>query len=594
MEKRVILAVLLMSAVIIITNLLFPPPERPVEEEPVAVDTPMVAPPPAVAVPFEPAPDLAADTVVVSSPLYRYGFSTRGAALVEATLLRYPSYVTPEEPVQMVPEQTQDLLAHRVVIGRDTVDLRTLPFQAEPHALELQAGGPPQELRFTLGGEEGFGAEITYTFQPNSYLIGVRGRLVGLGGQSAALLTELGPGLAPHEHPAHRSERQQAVVARTPDGTMHNLLLERVQDRQFVPGPLVWAGVKDKYFLISLITGAGTPFEQVVARDVPDERVAVQVGRTVDTLAVPRAEATTVLPIGPDGEFAFSAYVGPQEHSRLVAVGYGLQEVNPYGYRWLRPVIRPIAAAILWVLDQLHDSLGIGYGWVLVIFGVLMRVVLWPLNAKAMRAQMKNMAVQPLLQERMATIREKYKDDPQRQQKEMMAAYQELGMSPFSMFSGCLPLLIPMPVLITLFFVFQDSIAFRGESFLWLPDLSLADPLYILPIFLVISMFLLQWLSAKLGGMEQNPQMKMMMYFMPLMIGFIFFMLPSGLNLYYATTNVATLPQQILIAKERRKAQEAMKEKGLPIPGGAPVPTGGGGGKGGGKKRGPRRAKKRS
>jgi YidC/Oxa1 family membrane protein insertase len=180
-----------------------------------------------------------------------------------------------------------------------------------------------------------------------------------------------------------------------------------------------------------------------------------------------------------------------------------------------------------------------------------MRIVLWPLNAKAMRAQMKNMAVQPLMQE----MRDKHKDDPQRMQQEMIKLYKEHGFNPLA---GCLPLLVPMPVLITLFFVFQDSIAFRGESFFWLPDLSLRDPLYILPVFLVVSMFALQWISAKTSGMEQNPQMKMMMYVMPLFIGFIFFMLPSGLNLYYATTNVATIPQQVLIGRERKRAQEAL------------------------------------
>jgi membrane protein insertase Oxa1/YidC/SpoIIIJ len=98
---------------------------------------------------------------------------------------------------------------------------------------------------------------------------------------------------------------------------------------------------------------------------------------------------------------------------------------------------------------------------------------------------------------------------PTRMQQEMIGLYKEHGFNPLA---GCLPLLVPMPVLITLFFVFQDSIAFRGESFFWLPDLSLRDPLYILPVFLVVSMFALQWISAKTSGMEQNPQMKMMMY----------------------------------------------------------------------------------
>jgi YidC/Oxa1 family membrane protein insertase len=192
---------------------------------------------------------------------------------------------------------------------------------------------------------------------------------------------------------------------------------------------------------------------------------------------------------------------------------------------------------------------------------VLVRIATWPLNARAMRAQMKNMAVQPQLQARMKEVQAKYAGDPPRMQREMMAVYQELGVSPLSMMSGCLPLLIPMPVLITLFFVFQSAIEFRGTGFAWISDLSLRDPWHLLPVFLVVSMFGLQWISARLSGIEQNEQMRMMMYMMPLVMGFIFFVMPAGLNLYYASTNVASFPQQILIARERRVAMEQHKRE---------------------------------
>src|SRR5688500_481193 len=129
----------------------------------------------------------------------------------------------------------------------------------------------------------------------------------------------------------------------------------------------------------------------------------------------------------------------------------------------------------------------------------MMRIVLWPLNARAMRAQMKNMGVQPLL----AEIKEKYKDDPKMQQEAMLSLYKEHGFNPFG---GCLPMLAPMPVLITLFFVFQNTIEFRRAEFLWLPDLSLRDPYYILPLILVVSMYGIQWVSSHMSGMEQNPQ----------------------------------------------------------------------------------------
>ena len=160
------------------------------------------------------------------------------------------------------------------------------------------------------------------------------------------------------------------------------------------------------------------------------------------------------------------------------------------------------------------------------------------------------MSVQPLVQE----IQKKYKDNPEKLQKEMMRLYKEHGFNPLA---GCLPMLLPFPMLIALFFVFQNTIELRGVPFLWLADLSAKDPLFILPVLLAISMFLMQWVSLR--SLDQpNPQMKMMMWMMPIMMTFIFLNFASGLNLYYATSNLATLPQQYFIAKER----QALREEG--------------------------------
>ena len=99
--------------------------------------------------------------------------------------------------------------------------------------------------------------------------------------------------------------------------------------------------------------------------------------------------------------------------------------------------------------------------------------------------------------------------------------------------AGCLPLMIPMPMLFALFFVFQNTIELRGESFMWLPDLSAPDPFYILPVFLGVSMFLVQFISMRVSQGAANPQMKMMMYIMPVFMTVLFWGFPSGLNLYY-------------------------------------------------------------
>jgi YidC/Oxa1 family membrane protein insertase len=118
--------------------------------------------------------------------------------------------------------------------------------------------------------------------------------------------------------------------------------------------------------------------------------------------------------------------------------------------------------------------------------------------------------------------------------------------------SGCLPMLAPMPILLTLFFVFQNTIAFRGVEFLWLPDLSRADPLYVLPVLLGASMFLMSWFSMRTTP-QNNPQAKMMMYFMPIFMTVIFLNFASGLNLYYAAQNIASIPQQLMLNAERKR-----------------------------------------
>jgi YidC/Oxa1 family membrane protein insertase len=564
MEKRLLFFLLSAGLVLVLWGRLFPPPPPPPAEEvsapvdparptppPTAVDPGLpVLEAPALDAPVFDAPraDVPAREVVVRSGLYEYRLSTHGAGFTHAALPRYESYVRRGEQVQLVPESEIPVLSRRLVVGADTVDLTRMAFEPSAEALEVTEETGPQELRFTSTGG-GLAVEVVYTFLPDDYRVGVAGRIEGAP-VGTLLLSELGNGLEPHDAREHGSERELAAVG-WDTNRIQRLQLRKVRGTDSIPGPLIWAGIKDRYFLIALINeDAAGRFTHVASEQAPDARYA----DNGDHRMVPRARTFAASPLAADGTFRFEAYLGPQEHGRLAAVGHELQEVNPYGYRWLRPVIRPIAAAILWLLNELHHNLGIAYGWVLVIFGVLMRIVTWPLNARAMRSQMKNMAVQPLLQKRMKEIQAQYKNDPKGQQEAILAMYRELGVNPFSMMSGCLPMLIPMPVLITLFFVFQSAIEFRGTSFAWLADLSLRDPYYILPIFLVVSMFGLQWVSTKLSGMDQNPQMKMMMYMMPVMMGIIFWIMPAGLNLYYASTNVASFPQQILIARERKKA----------------------------------------
>jgi YidC/Oxa1 family membrane protein insertase len=250
------------------------------------------------------------------------------------------------------------------------------------------------------------------------------------------------------------------------------------------------------------------------------------------------------MPLQPSGAFGYLLYAGPMEYERLARLGYDFDDVNPYGWPGFRTIIRVFAVPVRWLLVWMHENLHLTYGLVLVAFGILVRIVLWPLNQKAMRANMKLQEVQPLMKD----IQDRYKSDPQKMQQEMFKLYREYKVNPLG---GCWPMLLPMPVLFALFFVFQNAIELRGTAFMWIPDLSRPDPLYIIPIVMGASMYVL----TKVGqmGMEPNPQMKMMLYMMPLMMTGMFLFFPSGLNLYYTVSNIASIPQQWLLGRERMK-----------------------------------------
>ena len=241
-----------------------------------------------------------------------------------------------------------------------------------------------------------------------------------------------------------------------------------------------------------------------------------------------------------------------EEYRRLARLGHDLEDINPYGWIF-RPIIRPFATFIMRILLWMHDALHLAYGWVLVLFGIGVRVLLWPLNQKAMRSSVAMQAIQP----EMKALQERYKSDPQKMQQELMKLYKEHGVNPLG---GCFPMLLPMPVLFALFFVFANTIEFRGVAFLWLPDLSRPDPFYVIPLVMGGSMFALSWIGQR--GLPPNPHTKMMMYIMPAVFTFMFLNFASGLNLYYAVSNLTSLPQQWMISQERkRKLGERLQGK---------------------------------
>jgi YidC/Oxa1 family membrane protein insertase len=543
-ERRVILAIVLMLIVAIAPSLIWPPKKtagRPSGRTDSLTPRPTVTETVTVAAPTGPSGRPAAesfrvrpsdgDTVWVTSPLYRLGFSTRGAHLVSAQLLQYHSFAPGDsaQRVQLVPAD-HPFLMHRLVAtgGGDTVSLADWRFRPSAPSVTVQG---PTTLR--LEGERG-GSHVTiaYHFLPGEYHFDVRGTVEGLGGTGAVLVIGLSNGLRSVEADSVDDYRHYALVTKASKTERKDFSSLDPGERIVLDGPFEWVGVKSKYF-----------FAAALALEESQSRFggAIAVGEARTGKRTTRAAVSLTLPVPPAGEFRYTVFVGPLDHRRLDALGHGLDDANPYG-GFLRPIIHPVSIFVVNVLVWIHEHLSLAYGWVLILTGVLVRLLLWPLNQKAMESGIRMQAVAPLIKE----TQDRYKKDPERLQREMLRIYKEHKVNPLG---GCLPMLLPMPVLLALFFVFANTIEFRGVPFLWLPDLSRHDPYYIIPLAMGLSMFGL----SKVGqiGVPPNPQTQMMVYFMPIMMTVLFLNFASGLNLYYAAQNVFSIPQQYMIAKRR-------------------------------------------
>jgi len=548
MDRRLLLAIGLMLIVIVLPTLIWPPPPRPepgVTEpgvtEPETTGTPQlvdsgpsvpVEPPAVVAVvpapppePVGPAPE---SYVSVQSQLYDYVFSTRGLRLVSATLKPYQSFaVNDSGPAQLIPELSH-FFEYALVFGNDTLPLADWDFQ--PSDSSLRVTDTAGQLEW-VGRRGQATVTIRQTFHPNHYVFDVEGSFTGTAAEAGLVVVRMGPRFRLIEADSVWDFRNYAVVTKagSPERTTFGSL--DPGEQASLAGPFEWVAFKSRYFMLALLT---------IEEGQPRIGGALAVGGPKPGRHATDADLWVSLP-APGGRFGYSVYLGPQEYRRLARMGHDLQNVNPYGWIF-QPIIRPVANFIVLILLWMHETLELGYGWVLVLFGVLVRLVLWPLNQKAMRSSMAMQAIQPEIK----AVQERYKQDPQRLQQEMMKLYKEHGVNPLG---GCLPMLIPMPVLFALFFVFRETIEFRGVPFLWLPDLSRADPLYIIPVVMGLSMFAVSKLAQM--GVPPNPQAKMMLYFMPIMLTVLFFNFASGLNLYYAVSNIASVPQQWMIARER-------------------------------------------
>jgi len=545
MDKRLPLAAALIILVLFGVPLLFPhPPALPRSP---SADSTASAPAPvpdaavAHAVPVAPGhvmpaaaqPAIKPDTLVARTAVTTTWFSSVGAAPLAIQIDSFAALNGKGGRV-MLKHGQEPLLRFRVITPVDTIALDRMTFSSTTSA--ASDGGSVVTFTGSNGKEQ---ATIRYSIVNDNYLSTVSIDVTGAA-SPAFLLVDMPGGFDTQEADTIGDMRALAYsvkpVTQSARGTPFTKLDSG--EKKLEPGPLSWVVAKSKYFLVGLLQPVGgKPFAEAHLE-----------GGIRTRKQATNASATAVMPLD-NGHAAFEMYAGPQSWKRLHAIGREFETANPYG-GWLQPVVQPFSTIVMATLLWMKKTLNLSYGWVLVIFGVAVRLLMWPLNQGAMRTSIKMQRIQPELTE----AQKKFKSDPAKQQAEIMRIYKEHGMSPFSAFSGCLPMLIPMPVFFALFFVFQNTIEFRNVPFLWMRDISLHDPYYILPIVMGLSMLLISWIGMR--NAPPNPQAKMMMYMMPAMFVLILFNTAAGLSIYYLTQNVASLPQQWLIANERAKAKQ--------------------------------------
>ena len=562
MDRRTLLALLLTAIVIVITPMLFPSPRRqPVARDTAAATTPDGTPdtvPQRPAVPPAQPPTTAppavgaapsvqtarAETTLVRTQHAAYAIVSPGGTPANVTLPEYRSLrpgSAADAQVRLL-EPNDRLFRLALASDRDTIALDTVAFRAGPQRREGDVIVQPfTSMTSTVP------ITLTYRFHVDSFVVGVDGSLGGSTDVAGRrLLVTLPTRIRSEEADVGDDTRHLAIAYTRRVNEVDNVsfrdldtLVARVDT-----GTIRWVSARNKYFVVAVIpAGRDSTFRAIVSRG--GQRSGSEATAALSTAHLPLTGTN----------FSLRVYAGPQSWDHLRKTAASLENVNPYG-GWMHGLVQPFSTIVMRMLLWMRRTFDVGYGWVLVMFGIAVRLLLWPLNQNAMRSSMKMQRLQPEL----AEIQKKYRDNPERQRDAIMKLYQDHGMSPFSPLLGCLPMLLPMPILFALYFVFQNTIEFRGVPFLWLPDLSLKDPFYITPLFMGVSMFVLSWIGMR--GVPPTPQGKMMSYVMPVMFTVLFWNFASGLNLYYAVQNVAALPQQWLLARERTSNKGPEPPKG--------------------------------
>ena len=560
MERRVLLAFLLSLLVLLVYQSLVVPPAAP-PRDPTPVDaaaSPTAgpagepdpggqAPPAPVAAEAEAAEavdstitpvvaDAEPRDIVFESGRVVAVFRNKGGSPVSWEL---KDHLDPETglPIDLVPRELPagELPPFSLTFDDPALTTRAAEALYRSNASRVSLRDRVETLTFEFEDSSGFRVSKEYEFEPGAegYLVRFRA-VASLGGRPLSPVVEWGPALGGVESSssgmAYREGPRGVIFGRlvgvegVEDEDMTRPTASDVVARPSYTGQIGFAGVDNHYFVAVAVIGRREA--EVTYRYVPLPPLS------------PDGPSRELMAFGlraPDDSIDLPFFVGPKEFDALEQVDPAL--IRSIDFGWLGWLVVPLHRSLTWI----HGFVG-NWGWAIIILTVLVNIVIFPLRHKSVVSMRKMQEVQP----EMKAIQERYSHlkatdpDKQKMNQEIMALYRDRGVNPAS---GCLPMLLTFPILFAFFSLLRSAVEIRGEPFVgWITDLSVEDPLYITPIVMGASMVLQQ----KMTPTQADPMQQKIMMFMPVVFTFMFVWAPSGLVLYWLTSNVIGILQTVV------------------------------------------------
>lgn len=477
--------------------------------------------------------------IKVSTDLVNAEIDTMGGDLRRLSLKKHGDHDDPKAPFVLFQESGEHVyVAQTGLMSQGMPNLpthRTL-FVAKSGDAVLQDGQDSVSVRLEAPEVSGLKVAKIYTFKRGSYLIDVKYELVNAG-QAPILLSAYYRLLRDGKDPKGTGGHFGASTFTGPAfyTTEHKFQKVAFKDidkdkAEYAKQPKDgWVAMLQHYFatawLLSPKDGADVCAKNACRFEVKGVGDGLySAGAIVDMPAL-AAGATTMLDV--------PLFAGPQETHQLESAAPGLELVKDYG------MFKVIAQPMFWLLAKIHLLVG-NWGWAIVCFTLLIKLALYPLAV----TQYRSMAKMKKLAPRMQRLKEQYGDDRMKFQQAVMDMYKQEKANPLS---GCLPVLVQMPIFIGLYWMLLAAVELRQAPWiLWIHDLSVADPYYVLPVLMAVSM----WVQTLFNPPSADPMQDKMMKIMPLVFSVMFLFFPAGLVLYYVVNNVFSIGQQWYITRK--------------------------------------------